>query len=96
MMRKVLRTLLPIYYIRVLAIQALRCIPGIKLSLEGIVSRLTAFELSNFDNYRPENLEFSFKAKLLLKDIEEVKQKKKKKKIKYASNDSNIDEEDVE
>ena len=60
------------------------------------MGRLIAFELSNFDNYIPENLESSFKAKLLLKDIEEVKPKKKKRKIKYASSDSNRDEEDVE
>ena len=75
--RKVLRTLLPIYAIRVLAIQELRCIPGNKLNLEGIVGMLTAFELSNFDNYRTENLETTFKAKLLLKDTKEVKPKKK-------------------
>ena len=43
--RKVLRTLLPIYVIRVSSIQELRCIPGNKLTLEGIVGRLTAFEL---------------------------------------------------
>ena len=61
------------------------------------MGRHTAFELSNFDNYRPENLESTFKAKLLLKDIKEVKPKKKKKrKIEYASSDKNIDEEDVE
>ena len=54
---KVLRTLLPIYVIRVSTIQELRCIPITKLTLEGIVGRLTTFELSNFDNYRPENLE---------------------------------------
>ena len=35
---KVLRTLHPIYAIRVSAIQELRCIPGIKLSLEGNLS----------------------------------------------------------
>ena len=67
-----------------------------KLSLEGIVGRLTAFELSNFDNYRTENLESTFKANLFLKDTEEVYPKKKKRKIKYASSDSNTDEEDVE
>ena len=71
--RKVLRTLLPIYAIRVSTIHELRCIPGNKLTLKGIVGRLTAFELSNFDNYRPENLESSFKAKLFFKDTEEVK-----------------------
>ena len=90
-----LRTLLPIYEIRVSTIQELRVIPRTKLSLEGIVGRLTTFELSNFDNYRPENIESTFKALLLL-DTEEVKPKKKKRKVKYASSDNNIDEEDVE
>ena len=52
-LRKVLRTLLPIYAIRVSAIQELRCMPGNELTLEGLVGRLTTFELSNFDNYRP-------------------------------------------
>ena len=94
--RKFLRTFLPIYAIRVSTIQELRCILGNKLTLEGIVGRLTTFELSNFDNYKPKNLEFSLKAKLLLKDTEEMKPKKKKRKIKYASSDSCIDEEDVE
>ena len=94
--RKFLRTFLPIYSIRVSSIQELRCILGNKITLEGIVGRLTTFELSNFDNYRPGNLEFSLKAKLLLKDTKEVKPKKKKRKIKYASNDRNIDKEDVE
>ena len=93
---KVLRTLLLIYAIRVLAIKKLRCIQGIKLSLEGIVGRLTTFELSNFDNYRPKNIKSSFKEKLMIKDTEEVKPKKNKKMIKYASNDSNMDEEDIE
>ena len=67
--RKFLRTLLPIYAIRVSAMQELRCIPGTKLSVEGIVGRLIAFELSNFDKYIPKNLEYIFKAKLFLKDI---------------------------
>ena len=60
------------------------------------MGRLTTFELSNFDNYRPENLESTFKAKLLLKDTKEMKPKKKKRKIKYASSDSNTNEDDVE
>ena len=93
---KVLRTFLPINAIRVSTIQELRCIPGNKLNLEGIVGRLTAFELSNFDNYRHENLESTLKSMLFLKDTEQVKKKKKKIKIKYASSDSNTDEEDVE
>ena len=92
---KYLRTLLPIYAIRVSAIQELRCVLGSKLTLEGIVGRLTTFELSKFDNYRPKNVESTFKDKLLLKDTKEVKPKKKRK-IKYTSSDNNIDEEDVE
>ena len=56
-LRKVLRTLLPIYAIRFLAIQELRCILGNNLTLEGLVGRLATFELSNFDNYKLESLE---------------------------------------
>jgi hypothetical protein len=87
-----LRTLLPIYAIRVSAIQELRCIAGNDLTLEGLVGRLTTFELSNFDNYKSENIESSFKAKLSLKEPNE----KKKKKLKYVSSDSDTDEEDVD
>lgn len=60
------------------------------------MGRLTAFELSKFDDYKLDNFEFSFKAKLLLKDIEELKPKKKGRKIKYASSDSSTNVEDVE
>ena len=94
--RKYLRTLLPIYAIRVSAIQELRCVQGNTLTFEGIVGRLTAFELSNFDNYKPKNLESSFKAKMTLKDTEEVKSKKKNRKGKHVSSDNSRDEEDVE
>ena len=52
---KVLRTLLPIYAIRVSTIQELRCIPGNDLTLEGLVDRVTSFELSNYDNYKLES-----------------------------------------
>ena len=90
-----LRTFLRIYAIRVSAIQELRCVPGNNLSLEGIINRLTAFDLSNFDNYKPDNVESAFKAKLSLKDTEQVKSKKERKK-KYVSSDSSTDEEDVE
>ena len=94
-LRKILRTLLPIYAIRFSAIQELRCIPGNNLTLEGLVGRLTAFELSNFNNYKPESLESNFKAKFLLKYSDEKKQKKKRK-IKHVSSDSDTNEEDVE
>ena len=65
------------------------------LSLEGLVGRLTAFELSNFNNYKPENIESAFKAKVSIKDFEDTK-KKKKGKAKYVCSDSNIDEDDVD
>ena len=86
----------PIYAIRVFAIQELRCIPRNTLSLEGLIGRLTAFELSNFGNYKPKNIESTLKAKLSLKDLEETRQQKKKGKVKYVFSDSNIDEEDIE
>ena len=63
---KVLRTLLPINTIRVYAIQELRCTPGITLTLEGVISSLTTYEMSNFDNYIPTTIEFTFKSKIIL------------------------------
>ena len=50
---KVLRTLLPIYVIRVSSIQEMRCDPNNKTYLDDLVGRLTIFELDNFDNYVP-------------------------------------------
>ena len=76
MLSKALRKLLPIYPIRVSAIQELRCILGNDLTLEGLVGRLIAFELSNFDNYKLENVESLFNDKLSLKDSEETKKKR--------------------
>lgn len=67
MLRKVLRTLLPIYAIRFSITQELRFIIGNDLTLEGLVGRFTTFELSNYDNYKHESLESTFKAKLFLK-----------------------------
>ena len=93
---KYLRTLLPIYAIRVLAIQELRFIPKNILSFEGIIGRLTTFELSNFDNYKPENFESTFKSKMTIKENEEVQRKKKSEKGKYVSSDSSTDEDDVD
>ena len=93
--RKYFRTLLPIYAIRVSAIQELRCVLGDTLSFEGIIGRLIAFELSNFDNYKLDNFESSFKAKMIIKDTEEMQTKKKNGKGKHVSSDSSIDEDDV-
>ena len=96
MLSKALRTLLPIYAIRFSTIQELRCIPENDLPLEGLVGRLTSFEISNYDNYKPDNVESTFRANSLLKYFDEKKQKKKKRKIKRAFSDSDIDEEYVE
>ena len=93
---KYLRTLLPIYAIRVSAIQELRCVQGNTLTFEGIIGRLTTFELSNFDNYKPNNLESTFKAKMTVKDTKEVQRKNKNGEGKQVSNDINTDEDDVD
>ena len=50
---KVLKTILPIYKIRVLDIKEVRCDPNINITLDSLVGRLTSFELDNFDNYVP-------------------------------------------
>ena len=92
---KYLRTFLPVYAIRVSTIQELRCVQGNTQTLEGIVGRLIAFELSNFDNYIPKNIEFSFKTKMTIKDTKESSSKKRRK-VKHALSDRNVDEEDVE
>ena len=59
----------------------MRCIPGNNLTLEGLVGRLASFKISNFDNYKLESLESTFKAKFLLQYFYEKKKKKKKIKI---------------
>ncbi|WP_044908916.1 retrotransposon gag domain-containing protein, partial [[Clostridium] innocuum] len=66
---KVLRTLLPIYAIRVSAIQERRCEGNHNITLDALVGRLTAFELDNYDNYVPtsKNIESAFEAKVSLK-----------------------------
>ena len=85
---KVLKTLLPIYAIRVSTIQEVRCDSNNKIGLDALVGRLTAFELDKFDNYVPasKNFESPFEAKLSLKE--------KGKKIK--DNQSNSEEETEE
>ena len=67
---KVLRTLLPLYAIRVSTIQEMRCDPNRNITLDSLVGKLTTFELDNYDNYVPssKNIEFVFKAKLSLKN----------------------------
>ena len=64
--------------------------PGSNLTLQGLVGRLTTFKLSNFENFKSDNVEFTFKDKLSLKEPKE-----KKKNVKYVSRDSEIDKEDA-
>ena len=45
-----MRTLLPIYAIRVWEIQELKCTHGNDMTLDSLIVRLDAFELSKFDN----------------------------------------------
>ena len=83
---KVLRTLLPIYAIRVSTIQEMRCDQNSNITLDALVGRLTTFELDNYDNYVPSSkgIESVFEAKLSLK-----------KKIKKSkANQSRSEEED--
>ena len=67
---KVLKTLLPIYAIRLSIIQEMRCDLNLKMNLDALVGRLKFFELDNFDNYLPtsKNIESAFEAKLSLKE----------------------------
>ena len=51
MVNKVLRTLLPIYKIRVSAIQEMRCNPKNDITLDAVVGGLTIFELDKYENY---------------------------------------------
>lgn len=66
---KVLRSLLPIYAIRVSAIKEIRCNRVNNLTLDTLVGRLTNFELDNFDKCAPtsSNFESAFKVKLALR-----------------------------
>ena len=82
MISKVLRTLLPIYSIRVSTISN-------NLTLEGVIGRLTSFEMSNFDSYTPATIIFAFMSQLLLS-------KKKGKHVKSESDSSNDDIDELE
>ena len=72
---KVLRTLLPIYVIRVSAIQERRCEENYNITLDALVGRLTTFKLDNYENYVPtsKNIESTFEAKLSLKKGKKIK-----------------------
>ena len=54
-----MRALLHVYAIRVSTIQELRCTLGNNPTLEGVIGKLIAFEMSNFDNYTLATIEYS-------------------------------------
>jgi len=62
-----LRAFLPIYAIRVFTKQEQRFVLFNDLTLEGLLGKLTTFELSNFDNFKSKNFVYAFKYKLSLK-----------------------------
>lgn len=86
MISKILRTLLLVYDIRVSTIQELRCNLGKNLTLEGVIGRIFAFEMSNFDNYTPTTVESSFKSQLVLS----------KRKGKHVKSDSDTFDDDLD
>lgn len=57
--------------------------------LEGVIGRLTTFEMSNFGNYTPATIESSFKSQLVLR-------KRKGKHVKSDSDSSNDDIDELE
>ena len=61
-----MRTILPIYAIRVFVVQEFICTPSNDLTLDSLVGRLKKISLAYFDNYTPTNVENPFKEKLAL------------------------------
>ena len=62
------------------------------LTLEGLVGRLAAFELNNFENISCEDVETTFKEKLTIFYSKDKKKRMKK----YDDSDSEIDDEDID
>lgn len=90
MINKALRSLLPIYAIRVSTIQELRYNLGNNLTLGGVIGRLTAFKMSNFDNFTPSIIEYAFISLLVLSN------KGKGKCVKNESDVSNDELDELE
>src|SRR5271156_6944421 len=61
---KILRTLLPVYAIRVSAIQEMRVVAKNTVTLDSLIGRLISFEINNFDNSVLPSIEFAFKSSL--------------------------------
>ena len=55
--------------------------------MDSLIGRLTTFELSNFDNYSPNSVKFSFKAQLTLDGY------KRKKKSRHVESDTKFDDD---
>ena len=86
---KVLKTLLPIYAIRVSSIQEMRCDSNRNITLDALVWILTTFQLDNYDKYVPSSkgIESAFEDKLSLK-----KRSKKSKVSQLRSEEEEIEE----
>src|SRR5271156_46817 len=61
---KILRTLLPVYAIRVSTIQEMRAVANNTVTLDSLIGRLISFEMNNFDNSVLPNLESAFKSSI--------------------------------
>ena len=94
MISKVLRALLLVYVIRVFTIEELRCTASSNLTLEGLVGRLTTFELANCDNYTPAKIDTTFSAQLTIEDSND-RIENKRKKVMYDDSDYETDDEDT-
>lgn len=64
MVSKILRTLFPIYAIKIFAIHENRSTPNNTLTLDNLIGKLTTFELNNYDNSVVPNVESTFMTSL--------------------------------
>lgn len=62
---KILRTLLPQYVIRFSAIQELRSLVIVNVTLDSLIGKLVVFELSNYDNSMPK-IDVAFKSSMIV------------------------------
>ena len=63
--RKIIINLLPIYYVRIFAIQELTSIPSNAIILDALICKMTTFELNNYYNSLPK-IETYFKISLTI------------------------------
>ena len=58
------RNLFPKYSIRGSAIQGVRTLNKMKVSLDALIGKFSVFELRNFDNIQPPKVKTTFKASI--------------------------------